>query len=324
MLNMNFHIEIGNYQLMMVDSVKIKTSVEQLSDTATILLPGSVFNKYLEVESKIARGDKVLIKLGYDDNLVTEFEGYIESISTDDGAITLNCEDELFNYRVSLADVVLINKTAKAKGISVNEILTYVNTKIGKGFTLSCDYDFSYDKFVIRSTTGYDVLKKIQEEAKPNVYMKGTVLHVHPQYSEIFGTADYNFAVNIEKSDLKYKIESDRKYLVEVEGKGADGKTIKVEVGTTGGDKMKLKISGVSKKDSLLKMANEALKAKQYTGYEGSFDGWLVPYCNAGYKVSIYDADYPVKKGNYYVLAVETEFSQSGGKRKVTVGKKIS
>ena len=117
MLNMNFHIEIGNYQLMMVDSVKIKTSVEQLSDTATILLPGSVFNKYLEVESKIARGDKVLIKLGYDDNLVTEFEGYIESISTDDGAITLNCEDELFNYRVSLADVVLINKTAKAKGI---------------------------------------------------------------------------------------------------------------------------------------------------------------------------------------------------------------
>lgn len=317
MFNLDYYIEIGNYQLMMVDSVKIKCSVEQLADTATIVLPGSVYNIALEVENKIARGDKVLIKLGYDNNLVTEFEGYIERIGTDDGAITLECEDELYQYRVSLDDTVLTKPTVK-------EILTYVNKKINKNFTLSCDYDFSYDKFVIKSATGYDVLKKIQEEAKPNVYMKGTVLHVHPQYAEIFGTAAYDFAVNIEKSDLKYKLESDRKYLVEVEGKGKDGKTIKVETGTTGGDKMTLKISGVSSKASLLKMANEALKAKQYTGYEGSFDGWLVPYCNAGYEASICDADYTYKNGKYYVLAVETEFSQSGGKRKITVAKKLS
>ena len=64
MYRMTYDIQIGGYQLKMVDKVVVRRSVEQLSDTAEITLPASVFNQALQVESKIKRGDKVLIRLG--------------------------------------------------------------------------------------------------------------------------------------------------------------------------------------------------------------------------------------------------------------------
>ena len=42
MFRMDFDITVGNYRLKMVDAVKVKHSVEQLSDTATITLPAIV------------------------------------------------------------------------------------------------------------------------------------------------------------------------------------------------------------------------------------------------------------------------------------------
>jgi len=317
MFKLSWKVTIGTYQLGMIESIETIRSVELLSDTATITLPSAVYNIPFDINDKIKRGDAVKIEFGYDDKFITEFEGYLQQEpATDNGSLILKCEDGLFQYRKSLDNIEL-------KNVSVSDVLNYVNGKIG-GFTLSCDYEFKYDKFVINNATGYDVLKKIQEEAKPNIYLKGTVLHVHPQYSEIFGKVNYDFSKNIETADLKYMRVEDRKFMVTVESKGPDGKVIKEESGTTGGDKMTIKVSGVTDKASLKKLATEALATKSYTGYEGTFTGWLVPYCDAGYQVKLVDEDYKDKTGNYYVLEVKTNFSKSGGVRTIKIGKKLS
>ena len=302
----------------MVEKVSIKRSVELLSDTATITLPGTVFNKAINIEDKIKVGDDVEIKLGYNDNLKEEFKGYLKAIKTDGGSLTLELEDDIYLFRKSVKD-------EEMKNASVKSILENICSQVG-GFSVSCDYDFSYDKFVINNATGYDVLKKIQDEASPNIYLKDKVLHVHPQYAEIFGEARYDFSRNIERdgTDLKYKSEDERKLLVVVEGTDETGATVSVEKGTTGGDKMTLKLPGVSSKSSLEQKAQSVLDQKVYTGYEGSFQSWLIPYVDAGYKVSITDPDYEIKDGTYYVISVETTFSKDGGVRKITLGKKIS
>ena len=49
-------------------------------------------------------------------------------------------------------------------------------------------------------------------------------------------------------------------------------------------------------------LANEQLKVKSYTGYSGSFTGWLIPYCDAGYAVTLLDLDYDYKSGTYYAI----------------------
>ena len=64
--------------------------------------------------------------------------------------------------------------------------------------------------------------------------------------------------------------------------------------------------------------------SKSYTGYEGSFKSWLIPFCDAGYKVTITDNDTEYKNGDYYVVGVNVEFSQSGGVRTIKIGKKLS
>lgn len=313
MFDINWNITIGKYKLAMLDSVEIIRSVEQLSDTATIVLPGNVFNKAIEIEQKIKRGAEVTIQLGYDGKLETEFEGYLQSIATDDGSITLKCEDALFRLRIPVADKELINPDIK-------DILGYV---LPGGFSIDCDYSFKYDKFVIQSQSAYQVIKKLQEECKANIYLKGNVLHVHGQYSEIFGQADYSFQHNIESSELEYVNAEDRKIEVIAEGKGTDGKVIRETVGEKGGDTITLKIDGVSDTKTLRNLALEQLKVKSYTGYSGSFTGWLIPWCDAGYKVSIADSDYEYKSGTYYVLEVITKLSKDGGSREIKVGRKL-
>ena len=315
---MSWNIRIGGFRLKMVEKVSIKRSVELLSDTATITLPGTVFNKAINIEDKIKVGDDVEIQLGYNDNLKEEFKGYLKAIKTDGGSLTLELEDDIYLFRKSVKD-------EEMKNASVKSILENICSQVG-GFSVSCDYDFSYDKFVINNATGYDVLKKIQDEASPNIYLKDKVLHVHPQYAEIFGEARFDFSRNIERdgTDLKYKSEDERKLLVVVESTDETGATVSVEKGTTGGDKMTLKLPGVSSKSSLEQKAQSVLDQKVYTGYEGSFQSWLIPYVDAGYKVSITDPDYEIKDGTYYVISVETTFSKDGGVRKITLGKKIS
>ena len=315
---MSWNIRIGGFRLRMVEKVSIKRSVELLSDTATITLPGTVFNKAINIEDKIKVGDAVEIELGYNDDLKPEFKGYLKAIKTDGGSLTLELEDDIYLFRKSVKD-------EEMKDASVKNILANICSQVG-GFSVSCDYDFTYDKFVINNATGYDVLKKIQDEASPNIYLKDKVLHVHPQYAEISGEARFDFSKNIERdgTDLKYKSEDERKLLVVVEGTDETGATVSVEKGTTGGDKMTLKLPGVSSRSSLEQKAQSVLEQKVYTGYEGSFQSWLVPYVDAGYKVAITDPDYEIKNGTYYVISVETTFSKDGGVRKITLGKRLN
>lgn len=317
MYKMSWDIKIGGYRLKMVEKVSIKRSVELLADTATVTLPATVFNKTISIEDKIKVGDAVEIELGYNDDLKTEFKGYLKSIKTDGGSLTLELEDDIYLFRKSVKD-------EEMKDANVKKILENICSQVG-GFSVSCDYDFTYDKFVINNATGYDVLKKIQDEASPNIYLKDKVLHVHPQYAEIFGEARYDFSKNIERegTDLKYKSEDERKFLIVVEGTDETGATVSMEKGVTGGDKMTLKLPGVSSRSSLEQKAQSVLEQKVYTGYEGSFQTWLVPYVDAGYKVAITDPDYEVKNGTYYVISVETTFSKDGGVRKVTLGKRV-
>lgn len=319
MYKMGHSITVGGYRLLLLESVKITRSVEALSDTATITLPGTVMNAAIEVEDKIHVGDTVKIELGYNGKLRTEFEGYVQRIGTDGGSITLECEDGLWLLRVGVKDKVYANADVKT-------ILADIATQCGEGFSVECDYSFKYDKFTVKNATGYDVLKKIQEEVKPNIYLKETTLHVHPQYAEVFGEAKYDFSRNIERggTDLQYRHKEDRRVLVTVEGEKKDGTKVKVEVGNTGGERLTVKVPGATDQASLKKVAEQLLEEKCYTGYSGSFASWLLPYCDAGYKITLTDPDYEYKNGTYYVTAVETEYSRNGGKRTITLGKRLA
>lgn len=312
---MTWDIQIGNYKLGLLGSVEIHKSVDLLADTAIIVVPGVAYNQSLDIEDFVKVGDRVIVKIGYDENK-TEFEGYLQRIDTDDSSLTFNCEDDLYLTRKPVRD-------KQFKKSTVKDIAQYCLSEIGlKG--INCTYDLTYEKFVIKDANAYDVLKKLQDDTKANIYMKGNVLNIHPAYIEKGGDVRYDFAINIESSDLKYRRKEDRKYEVTVEGVGLDGKKKKVTIGTTGGEKRTIHVLNPMSDSEMRKRGEEEMKYLTYDGYEGSITGWLIPYVEPTYSAAIYDREYEYKNGSYYVVSVTTTFSENGGVRKIELGRKLT
>lgn len=316
MFTMDYGISVGSYRIGMLDSVEIHRSLETLADTAVIVLPGAEYNRALRVEEKIKRGDAVYIALGYrESGIRVEFEGFIQRIATDDGNITLYCEDELFLMRKSMTDAIL-------KNVSLSDLLKRVVSETGAAVEVDCDYEWKYEKFVINHATGYDVLKKIQEECGADIYLKDGTLHLHAAAAAPGKEVKYDFSRNIEESSLEYKSAVDRKVQVVVKALLPDGKVKEIEVGYTGGEKIEVKCA--TSDSSSMKARGEAEVSRlTYDGYEGNITTWLVPYIRPGDTANLNDADYEYKNGRYQVREVTTTFSREGGRRVVELGFKL-
>lgn len=311
------NITIGSYRLKLVDEVRIVKSIDSLSDTATIRVPGAVMNRAIEVESKIAEGDSVEIELGYDGDLYGEFRGYVDRVSTDGGTVTIECVDSLYLFkRKSL-------RNRQYKKIALRELLKQVCAEVNGLIEVDCDYDVVYDTFTVYKATGYDVLSKVQDDIKANIYFSGRTLRVHAPYKYESGdVVRYDFGRNVEKSDLRYVRARDKKVEVELTIYAADGTSRKVSYGTTGGQKVE-RTSVTMDERSARKLARDEYEALVYDGYEGSFTGWLLPFVQPTYAVELKDQDYPEKDGRYYVVGVEVQYSRSGGVRRVTLGRRV-
>ena len=317
MYTLDFEVKIGEFYLGMVDSITIHKSVELLADTCEIVLPAARLNKALEIEEQIKRGDEVSVSIGYKEvGIKEEFKGYLQRISTDGGSIKLFCEDDLFQFRKDLPNEEL-------KKISLSDLLSKVVKGIGKNYKIDCSYTWVYDKFVIRDATGYDVLKKVQEECGADIYLKDGVLHIHPPGEVIGKERFYDFAVNIEEAELSFKRAEDKKVKVVVKAIMPDGKVKEIEVGSTGGEKVEVKCHA-SDTASMKARGEAEVKRRTFDGYDGSITTWLIPECNPGDTASIHDGDYTYKDGTYFVRSVTTDFSEDGGKRKVELGYRLS
>ena len=316
--NIEFNTNGKRYRLAILDSCEVFSSVDNLADTATIVLPEAIMNEVLNFENKIARGTSVLIQFGYNQELQTEFTGFIRDITVNDSSLKILCEDSLFLFRKSVPNAELKTTTLKA-------IAQYIIDNVDPSFKLDCTYDISYEKFTINQANGYDVLRKLQEETKANIYFdnEAKVLNIHPPYVKKGGTVFYSMQKNIENSSLEFKNRLDTKVEITIESTDVKGNVKKTTSGTTGGEQITLKVGSVDDK-SLQAIADAELLKRSAPRYEGTFDTWLVPMVKPTYSARIKDEDYPDKTAYYYVETVVTSISSTGGVRTVTPGIKLS
>lgn len=315
MYKLCWKIKIGKYAVKTLREVKIVTSVLNLADTAVITLPGKCLNNWKSIEDKIKVGDAVTIELGYNDSLQTEFKGYLKRIARDKNTITLECEDVLY----------LLNKTVtdkEYKQVSLKELLTDILGQVDKSFAIECDYDYTMEKLVVFHQTALDVLKKVHDETKANIWFDDKTLHVHPVYAEKADTQAviYDTRINVQANELKWIDQADKKVEIEVVFNMPNGKQQKEKYGNTGGEKITKYVNGSNAAD-MKKAAESEYKLWNYSGYEGNFTGWLVPRVTAGGSVLLRDVD--KGEGKYYVTGVEIEFGQSGAKRKISLGRQL-
>jgi prophage tail gpP-like protein len=315
--NMTFEITIGGKTLKGLEKVEINRSAETVIDTAVVTLPYLIEGKNTRLDSQVKRGDAVSIKLGYDGQNVSEFEGFVKSVNPNI-PLAIECEDYGFLLRRKVADRVFVGKNVK---IILDDICRQC------GLKLESDFDgLAFDKFVIRSATAFEVIEKIRNEYNLNIYVRNDkTLIAKGLYTEKTGEVYYDFEVNIKKSDLKFVKSEDVKIQVKIRGVGKDNKATKeIIVGESGGETVTLpERRGVTDEKTLTDIAKNRQIQLSYDGYRGSITGWLIPFVDVGYTAKINDPDNAVRDGKYYVKSVKTTFSQNGGERQVELGIKL-
>lgn len=305
-------------ELLAVYAVNIISSTLNLVDTAVLSMPETVMNKTINYRPLLRVGDYVVIELGYDEDYRTEFEGYVDKMTVEDSLMKVSCIDAIYLFKKDV-------KSIEFKTTTLKQIAQYLVDQIDPSIKVVCDFEITYEKFVINQATGFDVLKKLAEETKANIYFRSDKkeLHIHPAFIEKGGNVTYSMQQNIESSTLTYKHAEDNKVQIVVEGTNMSGKVTRVERGTTGGNTITLKVGSVLESD-LAVIADNAYKARNRDQYEGTFVTWLIPFVQSSFSAKIIDEDYPEQTSTHYVETVETSYSENGGSRTITIGVKLS
>lgn len=80
--------------------INVETSIHNLTDTATVVLPKNIANDKKGLNFYINKGDTIEIDLWYVNHAKNRvFSGYITKITTDEISITLNCQNEMFKFK---------------------------------------------------------------------------------------------------------------------------------------------------------------------------------------------------------------------------------
>ena len=324
MLRMTYDIKINERRLQRLVSCEIEKSAEQLSDRATLQVSAMTHNRALQVEEQLRATMPISIALGYDDKNETEFSGYIASTSIENGILVIRCEDAIYLLRKDVKNQQLTGATVVdiAEEV-VAEVAPSLEVVAGEGLT-----DIKFDEFNIVDATAWDVLKKLKDQGGITAYVRGSKLYLSLRYLQDEATlpreAVYDFARNVEKSNLKYARAEERKVLVKVIGIGKDNKRYEATAGEPGQDSFTLSRYNVTDRAALKAIAEEEVKKWSYTGYEGSLTSWLLPYATYGMSASLVDELYPEREGTYFVERVRTTFNERGGRREVYLAERLN
>lgn len=289
---------------------KIASSWKSLTDTADITIPRNVgeFDRK-NVSEWFREGDPVEIWLGYDGNLVLEFQGYIKKVPAG-MPLTISCEDEMYQLKRSTVSV-------SKKDCTLKELLT----AIAPGYTVKCD-DTRLGNVRFSKMSPSQILEKLQ---KSGIYcwFEGKELHAFNTSKSDADPVNVQLERTANESLKQKEIE---KTLVIMSLILKKGKKLRVEVGDSpAGKRITKEVSGIEMSEAELRREAEKLyELSKQPGLDGDLTLWGVPRVQHGYQVNLSSVMYPEKNGTYYIDTVTKSFSNQGYRQVCKLGLKAS
>ncbi|WP_299460566.1 hypothetical protein [uncultured Microscilla sp.] len=310
-------VVIGNLEFKEIGRVLIKSTWKQLTDTCDIKLPKNLRLKGKAVSEYIKRGDKVVVKLGYNGNLNTEFEGFVREVETD-VPLRVHCEDFAFKTKYYRPKNKLFTNA------KLGDVVSHVVDGI-EGVKLNVTGDVGLGKLLIEDATTVKVLEVLRQNYGLASFFKSDTLHVGFPYKSkpTANACVYDFQNNvIPGHSLKYRKSENVKVKIKAIANLDSGKKLTVEVGEDGGSIVTRNFPHIGKGE-LEKLAKEELKKYKVGGFSGSLTGWGEPFVSHGDSVVLTDSEHPDRKGKYLVDATEVSFTNTVFRRKVSIGQKV-
>lgn len=310
-------ITIGSLTATAVHEVKIKRSVYTLGDTATIKLPVTAVLKHggkpgvrVETAEQVKIGDKVEIRLGYNNDNQVEFVGYVKNINLRT-PIEIECEDELYMCR---------SKNVKTSGsITLEDLLKKCGLDVGYAETLKLR------NFIVPDKPVSSVLAKLCTNYGLCIFFgfDGKIYAGRPESITTGETVKYELRGNvISDDDLQYQQREDLKIQIKAICVKKDGTKVEAKKGTEGGVVKTRYFYEIEDMKELATLAEYELNREKSDAYTGAITTFLWPIAAPAMIADIKDPVYDDRSGEYYVESVETTFGRSGARRKIEIGLK--
>ncbi len=303
---------------------EIEKSIYILGSKAKIKIPASARliiqgrpTDSVQTAKQFARGDKISICLGYNDDLQEEFNGFIYRINYIT-PLEIECEGYEFLLRSALDKKTWASTNLK-------QVVEYICNV--KGITLSDKVpDVQMTNYVIPTgKSRLEALQELKEKYGLTAYFVDNCLYIGLAYTPDLGSVKYTIGVNTIKDDqLKYRYGDDVQLKIKAIGINKDNTKLEAEVGDHDGQLRTLFFYNITSKEALKKLANQEIQKYKYSGYEGKITGFLQPYCQPGMKVILSDPKYSEKSGTFYIISTRVEFGRSGARRIVEIDIKLN
>lgn len=315
MFNLISHITFTNgdqyLEFPFVNTVEIEKSRKNLTSTCKITMPRKIKVLNGDINEFFKRGTKVVVKLGYEPDLITEFTGYIARVGAK-VPVEIHCEDEMWNLKQN-------SITKSYKKVSLKQLIGDIYT----GPTRLADLNLG--GFVIKDQSTAQVLEALKKFAMQAFFDTDGVLVVDFAGStkNRVDEVRYDFNTNIIDNDLEYTRKDDIRIRCKGISKLPTGKKIEFYWGDKDGDLRTLNYVNLDQKD-LEKIVKKEIDKLKKDGFKNGFTTFGAPYCEPGYAAILTDAEYPERNGSYLVEAVTTSFGVDGFRRKVMLERKLA
>nr|DAW55577.1 MAG TPA: tail protein [Caudoviricetes sp.] len=304
-----------------VADCKIVEDVSTLTDTCEIQLPKKI--KWQEAVGKngkppIKRGDKITIRLGYDDDLETRFTGFIRSVDAK-VPITIKCEDGMFILKSHKV------KPRAFKNASLHEIVSYLLEGTNIKFQLM-DKNIKVGNWRLTKTHASEELQELKEKMMLSSYFrtinKESVLYIGLAYPlDNRKKVKFIHSKNIIDEDFEYRDKEDIRVRCEAQSFNGKKKKVTYEYGDKDGDLIKIRMDGLTEAE-LKKYAIQAVERYKQSGFKGSFETFGQPEVSKCDMVEIHASD--GNSGVYLVKKIEIDFGMNGYRQKIELGQPLT
>lgn len=310
MKRLTAHIEIGDLVFDFVHQVVVSSSWKSLTDTAQITLPRNVKMKDGGVLPNIPIGEKVSIRLGYDNANIEVFSGYVVRIDAS-LPVVIECEDEMWKLK----------QTRVSQSWNKVSLRTMLEAILPTSIMYDAP-DVDLGAFRIDQASIAKVLETLQAQYGLRSYFQDNVLFVGFAHARSPEVHEYDFSELPPVRGLQYRLQSESLIQVRAVSMMPDNTKIEVQLGDEGGEQRTLHYYNLDT-ETLQARAESELSRLRINGYRGSFEAFGVPICLHGDNAQLTDSEYPDRAGTYLVDRVDIEFGQGGYRRHIHLGGKL-
>jgi hypothetical protein len=315
MLRLSSDIRIADYTFLAVESVEVESSWDMFTDTCKITFPRKANWRGKPIawndDALVRRGDLVAVALGYDDENVKVFEGYVAGIDATI-PVSINCQDEMWKLK----------QTTITKSWKEVDLKTLLSSILPSGVPFDAP-DIRLGHFRISNASIVQVLDELKKRFFLKSWFRAGKLYCGFAYvPALQSTHVVRFNRNVVENSLEYIRKEDVSIRLKMISILTDNSKVEYEAGAEDGEQRTLYY--YDKKLSDLKtIADSEIDRLRYEGYRGSVTVFGQPTFQHGDVVDLRDDVYPERDGRYLVKKVVYSYGLNGFRQVLELDSKI-